>query len=370
MKISSVRYVDIQSQFKGNEPLLRVMRDVIESGNFILGPEVEKLEKNFAALCGTKYAVGVASGTDALYLSLMAGGVKPGDEVLTAPNSFLATAGAIAVCGAIPRFVDVDGQYNIDTGKLSAAISKKTKAIIPVHLTGNPAAMDEINVFAEKHGLLVVEDSCQAVAASYRGRRTGSLGHLAAFSLHPLKNLNTCGDGGIITTDNEEYYQKLLLMRNHGLKNRNESVFFTYNARLDALKAAVANFQIPSIDSVSQKRIAFAAQYDSGLSDLQDHITIPPRLPHVRQVFHTYVIQAERRNELIDYLNANGIETKIHYPVPIHLMEASAVYGYKKGDFPVCESQSGKIISLPIQHLLTSDHIAYVIEKIHAFYRG
>jgi len=214
----------------------------------------------------------------------------------------------------------------------------------------------------------MVADAAQAVDASINGRKVGSLGDLSAFSLHPLKNLNTCGDGGVITTDSEDYFQQLLLYRNHGLKNRDEARFFAYNCRLDSIKAAVANLQIKTIGEVTEKRNLNAALYDEGLADLQKWIKIPPRRDAVRQSFHTYVIQAQRRDELIAFLGEKGVETKIHYPLPIHLMEAARKYGYKKGDFPVAETQAEKIISLPIHHHLTEDQIQYVVKCLGAFY--
>lgn len=364
MKVS---YLDLPAQFKDNRAILRIIHEILDSGQFVLGPAVEEFERNFAGLCGVRHAIGVSNGTDALFLALKVLGIGEGDEVITVPNTFLATVGAIVQTGAFPRLVDVADDYNIDVGKIEPAINERTKAVVPVHLTGNPARMDEIRAIAEKHDLFVVADAAQGVDASLNGRKVGSLGDLSAFSLHPLKNLNTCGDGGVITTDSDEYYQKLLLYRNHGLKNRNEAQFFAYNCRLDSIKAAVANLQIKTIGEVMEKRNHNADLYDRGLADLGRWVKIPPRRAGVRQSFHTYVVQVEKRDELIAFLEEKGVETKIHYPIPIHLMKAAEKYGYKKGDFPVAEAQATKIISLPVHHHLIEDQIYFVIGCIHAF---
>jgi len=369
MTLIKVKYLDLPHQFRENSEVRRAIDEILVSGQFVLGPAVEEFERNFAELCGVRHAIGASNGTDAIFLALKVLGVGEGDEVITVPNTFLATVGAIVQTGAFPRFVDVADDYNINVDKIEAAITERTRAIVPVHLTGNPARMDEIRQIAKKHNLFVVADAAQAVDASINGKKVGSLGDLSAFSLHPLKNLNTCGDGGVITTDSDDYYQQLLLYRNHGLKDRNEAEFFAYNCRLDSLKAAVANLQIRTIDEVTEKRTRNAALYDEGLADLERWVKIPTRRKGVRQAFHTYVIQVEKREELIGYLREKGVETKIHYPLPIHLMEAAKKYGYKKGDFPVAEAQAKKIISLPVHHHLTETQVRYVVECLDKFYR-
>ena len=365
-----VKYLDIQAQFKENREVRRVIDEILSSGQFVMGPAVEEFERNFAQLCGVKHAIGVSNGTDAIFLALKVLGIGEGDEVITVPNTFLATVGAIVQTGAFPRLIDVADDYNIDSDKIEAAINERTKAIVPVHLTGNPAWMDEIRAIAEKNNLSVVADAAQAVGASINGKKVGSLGDLAAFSLHPLKNLNTCGDGGVITTDSDEYHQQLLLYRNHGLKNRNEAKFFAYNCRLDSIKAAVANLQIKGIGEVTEKRNRNADLYDEGLADFKNLVKIPLRRKNVRQSFHTYVIQVANRNKLISFLEEKGVESKIHYPIPIHLMEASRQYGYKNGDFPVAEAQAQKIISLPVHHYLKEEQILFVLKCFNEFYTG
>ncbi len=364
-----VKYIDLASQYKNNKEIKSAINNILSNSQFILGSAVEEFEKNFACLCGTKYAVGVSSGTDALFLALKILGIGEGDEVITVPNSFLATVGAISITGAFPRLVDVQDDYNINPENIEKVINKKTKAIIPVHLTGNPADMKEINRIAKKYGLYVIEDACQAINASIDDNmKVGSFGDMAAFSLHPLKNLNTCGDGGVITTNSKKYYEQLLLYRNHGLVNRNEAIIFAYNSRLDTIKASVANLQLKNIDEVTNKRIKNAKIYDLELNELNKFIKIPNRKKNVKQVFHTYIIQADKRDKLIEYLSSNGIETKIHYPIPIHLMKASKIYGYIKGDFPITESQVKKILSLPIHHYLSRKQIMYVVKCIKKFY--
>ncbi len=363
-----VKYLDLPAQFKENAEFRKAIDGILSSGQFILGSAVEEFERNFARFCSTRFAVGVSSGTDALFLALKVAGVGEGDEVITVPNSFVATVGAIVTAGAYPRLVDVGADYNIDPEEIKKAVNKKTKAIIPVHLTGNPARMDEINAIAAEHKLVVIEDAAQAAGASIGERKVGSLGDLAAFSLHPLKNLNTCGDGGVITTDRQEDYESLLLWRNHGLRSRDESQFFAYNSRLDSLKAAVADLQIKNVDEIVDQRNKNAAIYDRGLAGLAGSVTVPERSGGIRQVFHAYVVQVEKREELIDFLEEKGVETKIHYPIPIHLMEAAEKYGYRKGDFPVAEAQAEKIISLPVHHHLSEEQILYVIDCIGRFY--
>lgn len=368
MEYLRVKYLDLPAQYQKNRDMQREIQQIFATGQFVNGPAVEEFERNFAELCGVGHAVGVDNGTNALFLALKVLGIDVGDEVITTPNTFVATVGAIVQTGAFPCLVDVTDDYNIDVTKIEQAINKKTKAIVPVHLTGNPARMEDIRVIADKNNLYVVTDAAQAVDASINGRKVGSLGDLAAFSLHPLKSLNTCGDGGVITTGSDEFYRRLLLYRNHGLQNRNESLFFAYNCRLDSIKAAIANTQIKTISEVTEKRNQNAMRYDQGLSDLNKWVKIPPRRKNVRQVFHTYVIQVEKRGELISYLRERGVETKIHYPIPIHLMKAAKDYGYHKGDFPVAEEQAGKILSLPVHQYISSDQIQYVIQLIHDFY--
>ncbi len=363
-----VKYLDLQRRFNDAELRSRLLAQ-LDTCQFVMGPEVELFEANFARLCGTPFALGLNSGTDAIFLALKALGIGPGDEVITAPNSFLATTGAIVAAGATPVFVDVGNDYNIDPALIEPAITPRTKAVLPVHLTGNPADMQRILAIASRHGLFVVEDAAQAIVASIDGKPVGSFGDAACFSLHPLKNLNVCGDGGVVTTHSKALAETVRLMRNHGLRTRDEIDFFAYNSRLDSLHAAVANHMINCLGVITDKRIANAALYDSLLGALPSFVTIPPRRADVRQVFHTYVVRVKQRDALIAFLTDRGVETKIHYPVPIHLQKPCRAMGWKEGDLPVCEQQAREIISLPIHEYLSEDQVAYVAQQITSFYR-
>ncbi|MBI4039351.1 DegT/DnrJ/EryC1/StrS family aminotransferase [Candidatus Daviesbacteria bacterium] len=364
-----VPYNYLNLQFANPEPILDEIRKLAKKGDFTLGKKVAEFEENIAAFQGSKYAVGVSSGTDALLLILRALGIGPGDEVITVPNSFLATAAVIELVGAKIVFVDVNNEYNMDPQKIEAKITKKTKAIMPVHWTGNPADMPAISAIAKKYQLYVIEDAAQAIDAQINSRRVGTFSIAAEFSLHPIKNYNVWGDGGFIVTNDKKLTEKLKLMRNHGLKNRDECEFFAYNNRLHTIQAAVALKLLPGIKTISEKRIKIASTYDKLLSDLEA-ITIPPRKTNVRQVYHTYILQAQKRDLLVKYLLNHGVGAKVHYPIPLHLQKAAKHLGYKLGDFPVTEKQSQHIFSLPIHQYLTADQIEYVCETIHKFYLG
>jgi dTDP-4-amino-4,6-dideoxygalactose transaminase len=365
-----VRYSYLEEQFADVEPYLDDIRELVSTADFTLGRPVAEFEKRFAQLCGLPHAIGVGSGTDALILSMKILGVGPGDEVITAPNTFVATVGAIANTGARPVFVDNNDEYNIDVNQIEAAITPRTKAILPVHLTGNPADMPTVMEIAQRHDLIVVEDAAQAIMASIDGKHVGSWGMTACFSLHPLKNLNVWGDGGVIVTRSAELNEKLRLFRNHGLQNRDEVVMFGHNSRLDSLQAVVANRLIDKVHDITEKRIANARRFDAGLADLGEYIVIPPRRANVKEVFHWYVIRAVERDSLLAYLEEHGIEAKVHYPIPLHLQEAARYLGYKPGDFPVCENHCRTIISLPGHQHLTTGQVDYVIEHVRKFYTG
>ncbi|MDP3182532.1 MAG: DegT/DnrJ/EryC1/StrS family aminotransferase [Desulfobaccales bacterium] len=362
-----VKYLDLPQQFDDPE-LIRAVADLFKTCQFIMGPEVARFEEKFAELCGTRFALGVNSGTDALFLALKVLGVGPGHEVITVSNSFIATAGAIVAAGARPVFVDVAQDYNINPTLIEAALTSRTKAILPVHLTGNPANLPKILDIARKHGLVVVEDAAQAIGAAINGQPVGSFGHLGCFSLHPLKNLNVAGDGGMMTTNEEEVYLQLKKMRNHGLKNRDEIDFFAYNSRLDTLQALVAAHRLKRLDQITAQRRKNAGLYDELLSSPEDEVIIPPRRPNFTQVFHTYVIQVRDRGNLIRHLAAKRIETKVHYPIPIHLQAPCRQMGWKPGDLPETEKQAAHILSLPIHQHLTLEQVGYVAHTIRDFY--
>ncbi|MEN3369770.1 MAG: hypothetical protein V7609_1913 [Verrucomicrobiota bacterium] len=362
-----VKYIDLPAQSRSlRAELLAAVARVLDSGEFILGSHVERFEKRFAALSDCKHALGVANGTDAIVMAFKALGVGPGDEVITAANSFLATAAAIALVGAKTVFVDVREDYNIDPDLIEEAITERTKAILPVHLTGKPADMNPILEIARAHKLHVIEDAAQAVGAKYHGKAVGSFGAVGCFSLHPLKNLNACGDAGVMTTDDDSLREKLKKMRNHGLKNRDESEFWGFNSRLDSLQAALLNVKFDHLDEWTDTRRKTADYYREHLQDL---VKCPSDQPHEHSVYHTFVIQAEPRDELQKFLLDAGVETKVHYPIPIHLQPAARELGYRLGDLPVTERLSRTILSLPIYPELSSEQKETVVAVIKSFYK-
>ena len=358
----------LREQFSNPDPILRRIKKVVQRGDFTLGKEVREFEEVFRKIIGTKYAIGVNSGTDAIFLSMKVLGIGNGDEVITAVNTFIGTAGAIVATGATPVFVDCDEEYILDLNKLEAAITKKTKAIIPVHYAGHPINMPRLVKLARKHKLYIIEDACQGIAAEINGRKVGSFGEAGAFSLHPLKNINVWSDGGIITTNSKKLYETLRFLRNHGMKNRDKYVLFGYNSRLDTMAAAIGLEVVKDLEWVTKTRIKHAALYDRGLRGLRPQITLPPRRRSVRYVYHLYIIQAQRRDELLKYLKSKGVEAKVHYPTPLHLQECSNKLGYKKGQFPVSEAQAKSILTLPAHQYLSERQIRYVIKTIHNFY--
>ena len=363
-----IPYIDLRAQHRFiKDGIIKEVEKTILSGQFILGASVKQFEEKFAELCHTKYAVGVANGTDALILSMKELGVGKGDEVITAPNSFLATASSIVLSGAKPVFVDVRDDFNIDPDKIERAITSKTKVIIPVHLTGRPADMNSILNIANRYGLYVIEDAAQAVSAEYEKHRVGSFGVTGCFSFHPLKNLNACGDGGAITTNDKKLYEKLIKLRNHGLKNRDECEFWGYNSRLDAIQAAILNVKLKYLERWVNKRRKIASTYQEKLKHFVD---VPIDKSFEKAVYHTFIIQSDDRDELKDYLAKRGIETKIHYPIPIHLQNAALTVGYKKGDFPGVERQCRRILSIPIYPELSEKQTRYIINSIEEFYVG
>jgi dTDP-3-amino-2,3,6-trideoxy-4-keto-D-glucose/dTDP-3-amino-3,4,6-trideoxy-alpha-D-glucose/dTDP-2,6-dideoxy-D-kanosamine transaminase len=363
-----VEYSYLSEQFKDHDVIFKKISKVVKTGDYTLGKAVSEFEEKFAALLGAKYAIGVNSGTDALFLSLKALGIGPGDEVITAVNTFIATAGAIAATGARPVYVDVTDEYVIDPNLIDKAITSQTKALLPVHYAGVAADMDQIMEIAHKHALPVVEDSCQAISATFNGKCVGSFGVTGTFSLHPLKNLNVWGDSGMIITDNGKINEKLRSLRNHGLRNRNEVDCFGYNSRLDSIQAVVGNHLIEDAQWITDTRIKWAEKLDSALSELEDDVTVPKRRSNKRYVHHLYIIMAKQRDELLAHLIDHEIEAKIHYPIPLHLQRCSTHLGYKKGDFPVAEAQAKAIITLPSHQHLNEDQINYMIETVKAFY--
>ncbi len=363
-----IPYVDLAAQHRPlKEALLAAIGGVLDRGQFILSDEVAEFESRFAELCGARFAVGLNSGTDALIMALKALGIGPGDEVITVPNSFVATASAIMLLKARPVFVDVREDYNLDPDRLAQAITPRTKAILPVHLTGRPAAMDLILEVARAHRLHVVEDAAQAVTAAYHGKRVGSFGIAGCFSLHPLKTLNACGDGGVLTTDDPGLAEEFKILRNLGLKARDDCVAWSGNSRLDTLQAAILLVKLPHLESWTEKRRAHARFYQEHLQDIPQ-IQVPQDKAFERPVYHTLVIQADSRDELRAYMGQQGIGTAIHYPIPIHLQTAAHALPYTVGDFPVAERQAHRILSLPVYPELGEEELNYIVSTIRSFY--
>lgn len=363
-----IPYVDLARQHQAlKAELLEAAARVIDSGRFILGPEVASFEERFARLCGARFAVGVGNGTDALVLALRASGLGPGDEVITPANSFVASASCVALVGAKPVLVDVGEDYNIDPGAAERAVTARTKAILPVHLTGRPADMDAILGLARRKGLVVVEDCAQAVCAEHRGRRVGSLGTFGCFSLHPLKTLNALGDGGVVTTSDPDLHERLQVLRNLGLKTRDDCVVWSGNSRLDALQAAFLLVKLGRVEAWTQARRHLAALYRRALAGVRG-VVVPEERAHERAVYHTFVIQSERRDALRRFLMEEGVETSIHYPLPIHLQAAAGSLGLGRGSFPRAERQAARILSLPVYPELGEDGVSAVAGLIRRFH--
>ena len=360
-----IPFVNPGLQYKKlREEILERFDRVSLTGNYVLGVELKDFEKNFANFCGTKFAIGVGNGSDALTFSLLGLGVKPGDEVITAPNSFVASAWTIANIGAKPVFVDVGDDFNINPKLIQSAITQKTKAIMPIHLTGRVANMDAINQISKDNNLLVIEDAAQAVGATYKSQKSGSFGDAGCFSLHPLKNLHVHGDGGVITTNSETLYKRALKIRNHGLKNRNECEFWGWNSRLDEIQASIANLKLSYIKKWNERFLEIAKVY---ISELSDYIEVPSINAFEKPVFHRFIIQHDQRNSLKSFLEKKGVMTAINYPLPLHLHEASVEYGYKIGDFPVAEKQANRILSLPIYPELEDTQVQYVVKCVKEY---
>lgn len=354
-------------QFSDYREIFNEIEKLVKRGDYTLGRSVDEFENTIRHLTGSRFTIGMGSGTDALFLSLKAAGIEKGDEVITTPYTFFATIGAIVTAGATPVFVDIRNDYNIDPDLIENALTGRTKGILPVHWSGLPCEMYAIMDVAARNNLFVVEDACHTVRAEYKGKPMGTFGLTGCFSMHPLKNLNVWGDGGFIVTNSEEMHSKLALLRNHGLMNRDQCAIFAYNSRLDSIQAIVANHLIKKIDHITESRIAHAARLDQELIDIPQ-ITIPDRPVDVKQVYHLYVIRAERRDELKKYLNENQVDAKIHYPIPMHLQPAAKAYGYKRGDFPICEAICDSVISLPVHEFVTDEEIDYMVSKIKDFY--
>ena len=359
-----VKFVDLSAQHKTLETEIKeVFNRVLANCSFVLGPEVEKFEKAFASYCEVAHCVAVTNGTAALQLVLQGLGVGPGDEVITVAHTFIATAEAINAAGARPVFVDIDpASYTMDPALLEKAISPRTKAIIPVHLYGQPADMDAINAIAAKHNLPVIEDSCQAHGAKYKGRRAGSLSTAACFSFYPSKNLGACGEGGAVTTNDAELTKRLRMLRDHGSVKKYEHDFPAYNLRLEGIQGGVLAVKLPHLDGWNDNRRALAKRYDEMFAGSK--IGTPRQMPYAEHVYHLYVVVVDDREALRKALSDQGIENGLHYPVPLHLQKAYADLGYKRGDFPVSEHVAENHVSLPMYAELPVEHAEHVAKTV------
>ncbi len=366
---NKINFVDLKRQYQSiEEEIGLAINRVLEKTNFILGDEVDKFEQEFADFCQIKFCVGVASGTDALFLSLKALGVGPGDEVITAPNTFIATTLAISLTGARPVLVDINREtYNIDTAKIEEKITTRTKVILPVHLYGQPAEMDKILSLAQKHNLRVLEDACQSHGAEYHDRRVGGLGDVAAFSFYPAKNLGAYGDGGAITTNDSNLAEKIRILRNYGQQPKNHHLIKGFNSRLDTIQAAILRVKLQYLDQWNEARRTNAQTYNKLLAGLE--VITPEEINGVKAVYHLYVIRNKKRDALIKFLLERKIDVGIHYPTPIHLQPAYQDLSYKIGDFPVAEKAVQEIISLPMFPELRIDEINSVVDAIKEFLR-
>jgi dTDP-4-amino-4,6-dideoxygalactose transaminase len=375
----NVPLLDLKAQYQTiRADVQKAVDDVLESQMFILGPKVEELEKAVAAYSQTRFAVGVSSGTDALLVSLMALDVKPGDEVITTPFTFFATAGTIARLQARPVFVDIDPiTFNLDPAKLEKAITPKTKAILPIHLFGQCADMARINAIAGKRGIPVVEDAAQSIGAEYQGRKAGSLGTIGIFSFFPSKNLGGIGDGGMVATNDPALYEKLMQLRVHGMKPKYYHKWIGGNFRLDAIQAAVLLVKLKHLDGWSRKRQENARRYVVGLQKgqmVEMGYILPPKAVFLSSgdanyhIYNQFTIRAKDRDGLSAHLRKKSIGHDIYYPVPLHLQECFAGLGHAKGDFPVSEKAAAEVLSLPVYPELTAEQQDYVIDSIAEFY--
>jgi dTDP-4-amino-4,6-dideoxygalactose transaminase len=344
----------------------KAVKDVLDSGWFILGPQVEAFEKEFAAYCGAGYGVGVGNGTDAIELALRTHGVGSEDEVITVPNTAIFTVLAISAIGARPVLVDVDPvTYTMDPARLEAAITPRTRAVIPVHLYGQPADMDPILEIARRYKLAVIEDACQAHGALYKGRRVGSLGDAGCFSFYPTKNLGGYGDGGMIVTDDADVAGRLRMLRNGGQRDRYHHVLKGVNSRLDELQAATLRVKLRHLDDWNEARWVRAQKYAGLLKETE--MVLPAEADYARHVYHLYVVRSRQRDELLAYLRAHGVGVNIHYPVPVHLQEAYCGLGLGEGDFPIAEQCAREVLSLPMYPEITTETMIRVVDLIHEF---
>jgi dTDP-4-amino-4,6-dideoxygalactose transaminase len=362
-----IPFVDLKAQYASiKEEVNGAIQHVLDTCQFTLGNEVAAFEEEFAAYCDAKYGIGVNTGTSALHLALLAAGIGHGDEVITTPFTFVATAAAIYYAGATPVFVDIDPQsFTIDADAIEAAITERTKGIIPVHLYGQPADMDPILAIAKKRRLVVIEDACQAHGAEYKGRRSGSMGDMSCFSFYPGKNLGAYGEGGMVVTNSPEYTRTIRMLRDWGAERKYQHVVKGYNYRLEGIQGAVLRVKLRHLEAWTQSRRAAAGTYERLLSD--SRVSIPKAMPYARHVYHIYAIRTRQRESWQKALQEQGIQTGIHYPIPVHLLPAYADLGYKAGQFPHAEQAANEVLSLPMFPELTAvqcEEVAHAVRRL------
>ena len=364
-----IKHNYLSEQFQNSKKIFRLIDDTVKFNDFTLGRYVDLFEREFCKYQKVKYSIGVGSGTDAIFLSLKALGIKEGDEVITPTYSFYATAGAIATAGAKPVFVDIKDDLNIDEEKIEKKITKKTKAIVPVHWSGRICNMKKILTIAKKYKLHVVEDACHAIMAhDDKKKYAGNFGITGCFSMHPLKNLNVWGDGGIVTTNNKKIYDKIRLMRNHGLISRNDCKIYGYNSRLDTIQAAVGLEMIKKINLITKSRIKNAKYLNDQLKDIKE-ITLIKEKTGYKSVYHLYQFFCKNRDGLDVYLRKNKIDSKVHYPKPLHLHHAAKKFNYQNGQFEIAEKLANRVISIPVHEFIKKKELDYMISKIKKFYK-
>ena len=362
-----IPFVELKAQyFSIKDAIDAAIARVLESSQFVLGEEVAAFEEEFAAYCSARYGIAVNSGTSALHLALLTAGIGPGDEVITVPFTFVATVAAILYTGARPVFVDIEPRsYALNVNQLEGAITERTKAILPVHLYGQPADMDPILLIARRYNLIVIEDAAQAHGAEYKGHRVGSIGDLGCFSFYPGKNLGAYGEGGIVVTNNHKYARTIRMLRDWGQECKYHHVLRGYNYRMDGVQGAILRVKLRHLEAWTETRRAHAARYDQFLTG--SGVQTPEEMPYARHVYHIYAVRVQQRDALQQALHAQGIQTGIHYPLPVHLQKAYADLGYRKGDFPHSELAASEVLSLPMYAELPSSAIDQVVACIHRF---
>jgi len=359
-------FIDLKAQYQGiKDEIDRAISRVLESSQFVLGDEVFAFEEEFAVYCGARYGIAVNSGTSALHLALLAAGIGPGDEVITIPFTFVATVAAIGYTGARPVFVDIDSRsYTMNVKQIESKITKRTKAVLPVHLYGQPADMDPIQKIAQKYGLVVIEDAAQAHGAEYKGHKTGGIGNLGCFSFYPGKNLGAYGEGGMVVTNNPDYAKTIRMLRDWGQEQKYQHLVKGYNYRMDGLQGAILRVKLRHLEAWTEARRAHARRYQELLPD--EEIKKPEEMSYSRHVYHIYAIRSPRRDDLQQKLFSQGIQTGIHYPIPVHLQKAYEDLNYKPGDFPEAEQAAREVLSLPMFAELSTQTMDLIAEGIYS----